>query len=116
MHSILRMLLPVVAIGGSALAQNIDLATWNDAVPPLRIVGPIHYVGTFDLGAYLIATPQGHILIDGGLAESAPLIERSIRTLGFKPEDIRFLLTTQAHFDHVASLAHFARLSHARAR
>ena len=114
MHSVLRTLVLAATLGGIVLAQNIDLKTWNDPIPPFKIVGPIHYVGTFDLGAYLITTPQGHILIDGGLAESAPVIERSIRTLGFKPEDIKILLTTQAHFDHVASLAHFVRLSHAR--
>lgn len=114
MHSILRTLGLAVALGGIALAQNTDLKTWNDPIPPFKIVGPIHYVGTFDLGAYLITTPQGHILIDGGLAESAPVIEQSIRTLGFKLEDVRILLTTQAHFDHVASLAHFVRVSRAR--
>jgi metallo-beta-lactamase class B len=114
MHSILRTLVLAATLGGAALAQNIDLEIWNDAIPPFKIVGPIHYVGTFDLGVYLITTPQGHILLDGGLAESAPVIERSIRTLGFKPEDIKILLTTQAHFDHVASLAHFVRVSRAR--
>jgi metallo-beta-lactamase class B len=113
MHQILRTLV-LAALGHTALAQNIDLKTWNDPIPPFKIVGPIHYVGTFDLGAYLIATPQGHILIDGGVAESGPVIERSIRALGFKLEDVKILLTTQAHFDHVASLAHFVRVSHAR--
>jgi len=114
MRLVLQAVLLAAALGGAVLAQNIDLTTWNDPIPPFKIVGPVHYVGTYDLGAYLITTPRGHILIDGGLAESAPVIERSIRTLGFKPEDILVLLLTQAHFDHVASLAHFARLSHAR--
>ena len=87
---------------------------WNEPEPPFRLAGPIHYVGTNELAVFLIATPQGHILIDGGLPSSAPLIERSIRELGFKPEDIRVLLTTQAHFDHVGTHAHFQRLSGAR--
>ena len=65
----------------------------------------IHYVGTNELAAYLLTTPAGHILIDGGLPESAPLIEQSIRQLGFKVEDVKILLTTQAHFDHVGSMA-----------
>lgn len=87
---------------------------WNEPEAPFRLAGPIHYVGTNELAAFLLATPQGHILIDGGLPSSAPLIERSIRALGFKPEDIRVLLTTQAHFDHVGTHAHFQRLSGAR--
>ena len=84
---------------------------WYEPAEPLRLVGPIHYVGTRDLAAYLIATPQGHILIDGAMPTSAALVEASIRKLGFKAEDIRILLTTQAHVDHVGTLAHFKKLS-----
>lgn len=97
------------------LSAVLGLAVqWNEPEPPFRLAGPIHYVGTNELAAFLLTTPRGHILIDGGLPDSAPLIERSIRTLGFKPEDIRVLLTTQAHFDHVGTHAHFQRLSGAR--
>jgi metallo-beta-lactamase class B len=88
--------------------------TWTQAVKPLRVAGPIHYVGTAELAAFLIHTPQGHILIDGAVPAAAPLIEKSIRDLGFKPEDIRILLTTQAHSDHVGTHAHFKKLSGAR--
>jgi metallo-beta-lactamase class B len=88
---------------------SFDTAAWKKPTPPLRIAGPIYYVGTADLGVYLITTPAGHILLDGALAESAPQIEQSIRTLGFKVEDIKILLISQAHFDHVASLAHFKK-------
>jgi metallo-beta-lactamase class B len=93
----------------AGLAAGAD--NWNLPVEPFRIVGPVHYVGTNELGAYLVTTPAGHILIDGGLPESAPLIEASIRKLKAEPQEIRVLLTTQAHFDHVGSLAHLARLS-----
>lgn len=92
-------------------SQRLDTSTWNDREAPFRLAGPIHYVGTRHLAAFLIASPQGHILIDGGMASTAPLIEGSIRELGYKPEDIRILLTTQAHFDHVGSHAHFKKLS-----
>ena len=96
----------------TAAAQ--DTASWNKPSEPLRIVGPVHYVGTNELAAFLVATADGHVLIDGGLPESAPLIEQSIRKLGFDPKQIKVLLTTQAHYDHVGSLAHFAKLSGAR--
>ena len=85
-----------------AAAPSFDTSAWKQPTPPVHIVGPIHYVGTADLGVYLITTPAGHILLDGALAESAPQIEQSIRTLGFKPEDVKMLLISQAHFDHVA--------------
>jgi metallo-beta-lactamase class B len=62
-------------------------------------------VGTYDLACYLIATPKGHVLINSGLAESVPLISKSVEALGFKFTDIKILLTTQGHCDHVAGLA-----------
>lgn len=91
-----------------------DTASWNKPTEPFRVVGPVHFVGTNELAAFLVTTPGGHVLIDGGLPESAPLIEKSIRALGFDPRYIRVLLTTQAHFDHVGSLAHFKKLSGGR--
>jgi metallo-beta-lactamase class B len=87
---------------------------WTDPQAPFRLAGPIYYVGTAELAAFLIHTPQGHILIDGGSPETAPMIQKSITDLGFKIEDIRILLTTQAHFDHVGTHAHFKKLSGAR--
>lgn len=79
--------------------------TWSKPYEPFRIAGNVYYVGTHDLACYLIATPQGHILINSGLAESAAMIRKSVETLGFKFSDINILLTTQAHYDHVAGLA-----------
>jgi metallo-beta-lactamase class B len=90
---------------------SIDTSNWNVPFPPFKVAGPIYYVGTAELGAYLVTTPQGHILIDGGLPESAPLIADAIRKAGFKVEDIEVLLTTQAHFDHVGSLAALQKMS-----
>ena len=99
------------ALAGSWASGQTDeeRPEWNQPAPPFRILGNIHYVGTNELAAYLLTTPEGHILIDGGLPESAPLIEASIRKLGFKVEDVKILLTTQAHFDHVGSLAALAK-------
>jgi metallo-beta-lactamase class B len=112
----MRMMSLLVSFAAVAVPSvaAADVADWNQPSEPFRIAGPVHYVGTNELGAYLITTPAGHILVDGGLPESAPLIEASIRALRFDPKDIRVLLTTQAHFDHVGSLAHFQRLSGAR--
>jgi metallo-beta-lactamase class B len=89
------------------------LNTWVEPTEPAKIVGPIYYVGTRGLGAYLITTPAGHILLDGGMPASAKDIEGSIRKLGFKPEDIRFLLITHAHIDHAGTAAYFKRVSDA---
>jgi metallo-beta-lactamase class B len=87
---------------------------WNKPAEPFRIIGPIHYVGTFDLASYLITTAAGHILMDSGLESDAAQIQSSIKKLGFDPRAIRILLNTQAHFDHAAGLAALKRLSGAR--
>jgi metallo-beta-lactamase class B len=102
------VLATATVIGAQTKEQRPE---WNQPAPPFRIIGNIHYVGTNELAAYLLTTSDGHILIDGGLPESAPLIEASIRKLGFKVEDVKILLTTQAHFDHVGSLAALAKAS-----
>jgi metallo-beta-lactamase class B len=109
-------LIAALAACATPPSQRMDTSHWNDYEAPFRLAGPIYFVGTTNLAAFLIHTPQGHILIDGGMPSTAPVIEKSIRELGFKPEDIRLLLTTQAHFDHVGSHAHFKKLSGAMAQ
>jgi metallo-beta-lactamase class B len=116
------MRFPVLRLAIAALACALQSSTtaaadtpdWSKPAKPFRVVGPVHFVGTSELGAFLVTTPAGHVLIDGGAPESTAAIEASIRALGFDPRDIRVLLTTQAHYDHVGSLAHFQRLSGGR--
>lgn len=97
----------------TAVGQD-DPDGWKRPTEPSKIVGPIHYVGTYGLAAYLIETPAGHILIDGALPQSGAAIVASIEAAGFKPRDVKFLVTTQAHFDHVGTLAHLRAQTGAR--
>lgn len=60
---------------------------------------------TNDLACYLITTPKGNILINTGLAASATQIKNNIETLGFRVADIKILLNTQAHYDHMGAMA-----------
>jgi metallo-beta-lactamase class B len=110
-HRLAVLILAAAALVTSVAAGQYDNPAWTAPTEPFRIAGPIHYVGTADLAAYLITTTEGHILLDGAVPESAALIEQSIRSLGFKPEDIKILLISQAHFDHVGTLASFKRLT-----
>ncbi|MBO9594601.1 MAG: subclass B3 metallo-beta-lactamase [Niabella sp.] len=89
-------------------------AAWSAPYPPFRIAGNLYYVGTRDLACYLLATPEGSILINTGLAGSLPLIRKSIETLGFRFTDIKILLTSQVHYDHVGAMAAIKRLTGAR--
>jgi len=84
---------------------------WNQPVPPFRIAGNLYYVGATEIASFLITTPKGHFLIDGGFAETAPQIERNVAQLGFKIEDVKILLNSHAHFDHAGGLAELKQKS-----
>lgn len=87
---------------------------WTQPTQPFHIVGPIYYVGTEGIGIYLIRTGAGLILLDGGLEESVPAIEANIATLGFRLDDVKLMIATHAHFDHVAGSAQLKRDTGAR--
>jgi metallo-beta-lactamase class B len=82
-----------------------DRIAWNKPFAPFHLIGNIYYVGMAGVSAFLIVTPKGDILTDGGLPESAPFIERHIRVLGFRLGDVKILLNSHAHFDHSGGLA-----------
>lgn len=92
----------------SAAAQD---ASWNEPQQPFRIYGNAWYVGSKGLSAILIASPQGHVLIDGTLPENAGMIEANIRTLGFDVRDVRAILNSHAHSDHAGAITALARSS-----
>jgi len=102
---------PAAQKPSSPSAPQVDVKSWSQPTEPFHIVGPIYYVGTRGLGVYLFTTPTGHILLGGALPGTAPLIEASIRKLGYKPEDIQILLLNHAHFDHAGTLADFKKLT-----
>lgn len=88
--------------------------SWKSPVPPRKLVGPIHYVGTAGVSSFLITTPQGHILLDTGFADTVPQLIGSIEQLGFKPGDVRLILSSHAHVDHVGGHAEMKRLTGAQ--
>ncbi|HKX28893.1 MAG TPA: subclass B3 metallo-beta-lactamase [Blastocatellia bacterium] len=90
------------------------LDQWNRPSKPFRIIGNINYVGTNNLACYLITTPAGHLLIDTAMEESAPIIRANIEALGFKLRDIKIMLASHAHFDHVAGHAEMKEATGAR--
>jgi metallo-beta-lactamase class B len=79
-------------------------AEWNAPQPPFRIHGNTYYVGTRGLAALLITGAQGHVLIDGGLPNTALLILESVRALGFAATDIKLILNSHAHYDHAGGI------------
>lgn len=86
-------------------------AAWNDPQQPFNVFGNTWYVGTKELSAILVTSPQGHVLLDGAVPESAPFIEKNIRELGFKVEDIKLILNSHAHIDHAGGIAALQKAS-----
>lgn len=89
-------------------------AGWNTPQAPFKVYGNTWYVGTQGLGAILIVTDAGLILIDGALAQSAKLIEANVRAAGFDPLDIKYILNSHAHFDHAGGIAALQRFTGAQ--
>ena len=81
---------------------------------PFRLIGNIYYVGAKNIASYLITTPQGHILVDTGTKEMTPVIISSVQKLGFNLRDIRIMLSSHAHFDHVGGHAAMKKATGAR--
>jgi metallo-beta-lactamase class B len=102
-------------LAGLAFAQN-DRASraGNKPVEPFKLIGNIYYVGASDVTSFLITTPQGLILLDGGFAETAPMIQKNIEKLGFKVSDVHILLNSHAHLDHAGGLAALKQISGAK--
>jgi metallo-beta-lactamase class B len=101
----------ILIVPSFALAQSNE---FNKPFPPHRVMDNVYYVGTEALGTFLITTPAGHILINSDFESTVPLIQRSVAELGFKFGDIKILLGSHAHGDHMEGDAAVKRLTGAQ--
>ena len=110
-HFIVLLISVVSTLGLSAQKNPFTESnpSWVQPFPPFRIAGNLYYVGSQDLAAYLIVTPQGNILINSNLESSPPQIKQAIESLGFKYKDTKILLISHGHFDHCAGSAQIKR-------
>ncbi len=117
----LRNFLFLLLAALSALAQSKQAkqakqakTDWNAPFPPHKVIGNIYYVGSAELASFLITTPQGHILINSDFESTVPVIRASVEKLGFKFSDIKILLGSHAHGDHMEGDAMVKELTGAR--
>lgn len=87
------------------LAGAIKVLKWDVPTDPVHVAGPIYYIGTEGLGAYLVTTAAGHIIVNTGLPSSGQMMLDDLAILGFKPEDVKILLSVHAHTDHAGAIA-----------
>ncbi|WP_449406205.1 subclass B3 metallo-beta-lactamase [Massilia phosphatilytica] len=98
-------------LGGASASAGAGAADWYASQDPFAVYGNTYYVGTRGISAVLITSPAGHILIDGGPSGASAQIAAHIRQLGFKVEDIRYILNGHEHFDHAGGIADLQKMS-----
>ncbi|MFL5304982.1 MAG: subclass B3 metallo-beta-lactamase [Polyangia bacterium] len=94
----------VMALGAACASQAgvpREMRGWNRQYPPFHVIGNIYYVGSNGIAQFLVTTPDGHFLIDSGFETSVPRLRANIESLGFRFADVKLLLTSHAHIDHV---------------
>jgi metallo-beta-lactamase class B len=99
---------------GVSASTVAGMAEWLAPQEPFALYGNTYYVGTHGISAVLITSPAGHILIDGGPPAAAGQIAAHVRALGFKVEDIRYILNGHEHFDHAGGIAALQKMSGAK--
>ena len=85
--------------------------SWTEPFEPFRVAGNLYYVGTRGVSSFLFVTPAGNILLDTGVDEAVPLVRANVEKLGFKISDIKIILASHAHFDHVGGHAQMQQLT-----
>jgi metallo-beta-lactamase class B len=114
-HKLFLCLLFVLVTASAQTKQAKQGKTdWNAPFPPHKVIGNIYFVGSAELASFLITTPQGHILINSDFEATVPVIRASVEKLGFKFTDIKILLGSHAHGDHMEGDAMVKELSGAR--
>lgn len=109
-----RPVAPIEAAGPAFAAACKDWDEWDKPAPPVRIHGNTYLVGTCGIAAILITGDEGHILIDAGTEKGAGLIAENIRSLGFRLADVKMLLHSHEHHDHVGGMSRLQQLTGAR--
>ena len=109
-----RPIAPIETAGPAFAAACGDSTDWNRPAPPVRIWGNTYLVGTCGISSILITDKAGDILIDGGTEAGAGIIEDNIESLGFRLHDIKFILHSHEHLDHVGGIAHLQQLTGAQ--
>ena len=109
-----RPIAPVETAGRAFAAACKDWDEWDKPAPPVRIHANSYFVGTCGISAILVTGSAGHVLIDAGTEAGADLIAANIRRLGFRLQDVKFLLHSHEHLDHVGGMARLQQLTGAQ--
>src|SRR5579884_417324 len=107
-------MIPRILLVLTPLALLHAQTDWNKPFPPHKVIGNIYYVGTEALASFLITTPEGHIFVNSDFESTVPQLKSNVEKLGFKFTDVKILLGSHAHGDHMEGDALFQEMSGAR--
>jgi metallo-beta-lactamase class B len=91
----------LVGVAGAQLHGQNQQTDWNKPFPAHKVIGNVYYVGSEQLASFLVTTPEGHILVNSGFETTVPVITAAVEKLGFKFTDIKILVGSHAHGDHM---------------
>ena len=100
-----RSCLSVAVLLAVASAAPLAQRDWNAPFPAHHVIDNVYFVGTQQLGSFLVTTPEGHILINSDFESTVPSIRSSVEALGFEFDDIAVVLGSHAHGDHMEANA-----------
>jgi metallo-beta-lactamase class B len=106
--------MPSAPTSASSQAACKSLDDWNEPTHARRIYGNSWYIGTCGISVVLIATPQGHVLIDSAPEKSSDAVQKNILSLGVKLSDIKTILLTHEHHDHMGGMASMQKATGAK--
>ncbi len=106
--------IPVLVAAAQLAAQSNTRSDWSKPFPAHQVIGNVYFVGSVNLGSYLITTPEGHILVNTDFEETVPVIRAGVEKLGFKFTDIKIILGSHAHGDHMEADAMVKEMTGAR--
>jgi metallo-beta-lactamase class B len=111
-----RLALVALAVAACASQKGVplEMQMWNRSAEPFTIIGNVHFVGTSNMAMFLVTTPAGHVLVDSGFEAGVPRLKAGIEKLGFRFEDVKVLLASHAHIDHVQGHARVRAMTGAR--
>ena len=109
-----RPVAPLEIAGKAFDAACEDFDNWDKPAPPVRIHANTYLVGTCGIASILVTGSQGHVLIDSGTDAGAGVVAENIRSLGFRLRDVKYLLHSHEHIDHVGGIARLQRLTGAQ--
>jgi metallo-beta-lactamase class B len=110
----LTLLLGVIVACADQAGVPGNMQQWNRPFPAYRVIDNVYYVGTNQVAQFLITTPAGHFLLDSGFEVTVPRLRENVEGLGFRFSDVKLLLTSHAHIDHVQGHAKVRALTGAR--